>query len=563
MEQRPDPTVPALLWLCAAAVVHYSSYQGASTVAEIGHGKGELRQFAAAARSLVKGPENAMEVTFVDPTAPELPPTPQTAQTTPPPPPPKPTAEVKKAPPRSEEKKPDVPRPVAPKPDAPKPDLPRPDAPRPPEPPPADKRVAVQQHVEDKNQKDNPDAQHIGDDANHVKEETQARITAHDQNDKNPSPGTNVGPSKEVGNADKTRVADSEDRPGSDKAPPGEKSPKADQQPQPEQRPRAAPEARPAAAPPGQQGRSGPSEPARPAPTAPPTQAPPEQKPAASPDTKSDPKGNYVINPFRSGEPSPSASASAGPVPTASAPIYTLPKLGGMSGSKGGVNFNLTPGAAIAAIGAENLRREREADGERRKSAHRGNWKASPIDKWRASIENYVASVKAGNTTALNTARVPFATFLNHIHNRLHPIFADDFLWSLDNLPKDHPLNRKLATSLEVVVDGEHGRIVRMGITRTSGVTAFDIAALDSMERASGRGFGKPPPAILSPDGNVYLHWEFHRTPEIACTTGNARPFILKGPPAGSSPIPPRAPEVPTERGKAGQAPGVTQGKSG
>ncbi|MCS6900482.1 MAG: hypothetical protein RMJ98_12670, partial [Myxococcales bacterium] len=322
---------------------------------------------------------------------------------------------------------------------------------------------------------------------------------------------------------------------------------------------------------PGQDGRGSPPQPIQPSlPTPPLPPAPPEQQPAASPETKNDSKGNYVINPFRSSEevkPSTSARATP-PAPTASTPFYTLPKLGGPPGPTGGVSFNLTHGAAIAAIGVDNLHRERELDGERRKSAHRGSWKASPIDKWRAAIENYVASVKPGNTTALNTARVPFATFLNHIHNRLHPIFADDFLWSLNDLPKEHPLNRKLSTSLEVVVDGEHGRIVRMGITKTSGVTAFDIAALDSMERASGgphRGFGKPPPAILSPDGNVYLHWEFHRIPEIACTTGNARPFILKEPPdkGGAPKAPPRAPDIPVERGKAGQAPGVKPGDSG
>jgi hypothetical protein len=571
MERRPDPTIPAILWLCAAAVVHYSSYQGAATVAEVGHSKLELRQFAAAVRGLVKAPDDAMEVTFVDPTAPE--------STAPEPPQPPPTPTAPKPEKKPEAKKPDEKKPEAKKPDEKPPEKkldllkppPTPPPPKPPPPPPPDKRVAVQQHVDDKKQKDNPDAKQIADDANHVKDETQARITSRDRNDKDPSPGANAGPSREVGNADKTKVADSEDRPGSDKMPPGEKSPKNDpivKSPKAPQAPNTS-EAKPATAPPGQNGRSGPAEPARPAPTAPPPPTAPPQPPAASPDTKDSPKGNYVINPFRSGETNPAASSSAAPpAPTAKVPIYSLPKLGGQPGPKGGVNFNLTPGAAIAAIGVETIKRERELDGERRKSAHRGNWKASPIDKWRASIENYVASVKPGNTTALNTARVPFATFLNHIHNRLHPIFADDFLWSLNDLPKDHALNRKLSTSLEVVVDGERGSIVRMGITKTSGVTAFDIAALDAMERASGgsgRGFGKPPPAILSPDGNVYLHWEFHRTPEVACTTGNARPFILKTPPngSGSPATPPRAPEVPTERGKTGQGSGVKPGNSG
>ncbi|HEY1534796.1 MAG TPA: hypothetical protein VGF76_12285, partial [Polyangiaceae bacterium] len=60
--------------------------------------------------------------------------------------------------------------------------------------------------------------------------------------------------------------------------------------------------------------------------------------------------------------------------------------------------------------------------------------------------------------------------------------------------------------------------------------------------------FGTPPREIVSPDGNVYLHWEFHRNSE-ACSTFNARPFILKAQP-GTAPTevtPPAAPSDPSE----------------
>jgi hypothetical protein len=72
--------------------------------------------------------------------------------------------------------------------------------------------------------------------------------------------------------------------------------------------------------------------------------------------------------------------------------------------------------------------------------------------------------------------------------------------------------------------------VLKMGVVRTSGITAFDIAALDSVQRSSP--FGKPPKAIVSPDGNVYFHWEFHRDPVFACSTINARPFMLNVPPS-------------------------------
>ena len=68
------------------------------------------------------------------------------------------------------------------------------------------------------------------------------------------------------------------------------------------------------------------------------------------------------------------------------------------------------------------------------------------------------------------------------------------------------------------------GHLKKMGIVKTSGITAFDIAALDSVDRA--QPFGPPPNAIVSPDGNVYLWWEFHRDEVYACSTQGARPLF-------------------------------------
>jgi hypothetical protein len=208
-----------------------------------------------------------------------------------------------------------------------------------------------------------------------------------------------------------------------------------------------------------------------------------------------------------------------------------------------GVNLNLTSDSVVAVVGQDRLTKERMADGERRKSAHRGSWQNSSFERWRAAIENYVSTVKPGNQTALNTARSPFGTYLVSIHNRIHPIFAEDFLGSLDGLPTNHPMNEPtLITRLEIVLNRDDGHVIKMGVVRTSGITAFDIAALDSVQRASP--FGKPPKAIVSPDGNVYFHWEFHRDPVFACSTINARPFLINSPPP-TEPTEPKGPTPP------------------
>jgi TonB family protein len=189
---------------------------------------------------------------------------------------------------------------------------------------------------------------------------------------------------------------------------------------------------------------------------------------------------------------------------------------------------NLNQNAVATIVGADNMRKLRENDGERIKSQHRGSWQASSLDRWKSAIENYVSSVKPGNQTALNTAQVPFASYLNGMHNRIHPIFADSFLESLDSYPSTHPMNdQHLVTRLEIVLTKE-GRLKKMGVVKTSGITAFDVEALDAVDRA--QPFGPAPNAIVSPDGNVYLHWEFHRVEVYACSTQGARPFLLNVP---------------------------------
>lgn len=215
----------------------------------------------------------------------------------------------------------------------------------------------------------------------------------------------------------------------------------------------------------------------------------------------------------------------------------------GAPGEPGEPNLNLTMPGFEAAIGKDKLAQERAADGAARRSAHRGKWDKNNFGRYKAAIENYEPTVKVGNQTALNTAQSAFATYLNTIHNRLHPIFAEEFLASLERLPEGHSFNQNLVTHLEIVLSKDEGKIVRMGVTKASGMTAFDIVALNSMNRSSP--FGKSPDAIVSHDGKVYLHWEFHRDPYDACSTRNAYPYILAAPKSGPPPIAPVPPVGP------------------
>ena len=413
-----------------------------------------------------------------------------------------------------------------------------------------DKRIAVRQHAK-ADQADNPNAHFIANDANHVKEESVAQLTSHDRDDENPTPAkAHSGSATDPGDSDKNKVAEADEHLGQERKAPGERGLEYDVQH--DARPMEASATHRIQGPRAQLApRSGGDGQGTPSETEP--QLAPGNTAPPSPNVVSSDDSHWTFNIART--PGQGDEQATGPgsvsrkleLPSTSHANRAF-GLGGNPGP-GQVNLNLTNRGVVAVVGADELRRERESDGERRRSEHRGVFTASNFERWRSAIENYVSSVKAGNQTALNTAAVPFATYLNGMHNRIHPIFADSFLAGLDNLPPTHVLNdRRLITKLEIVLSRD-GHIVKMGIVKTSGVTAFDIAALDSVQRASP--FGPAPSAIVSADGQVYLHWEFHRDEVYACSTMNARPFMLNSPPAPpeQQPGPIHTPTGPQERG--------------
>jgi hypothetical protein len=569
-----DPNIPLFLWVAAAIVAHLTWGGGAEQVAEVFEERADVRRFAASVQQQLRR-RFTSEIALLEEPVTELsehelddeprnvdgPPDDDTAKKVDPPkiqPPDKPEPDPVPTAERAKKEK------VKPEPDKAKPKdekekpKPEPEPEKTPELPQekqqAPQRVAVVQHVEDKNQADNPDAEFLGDDNNRAREQTQARVTATDQDNEKPSPGSqHSGPSEEPGDSHVTDVAQSDDSPGELNRAPSEDKLAASKEAVSVSQPQGIPEVAgrvqrgPERTDSGEKGQT--------------AQSASRAEQAMDP-TQSSPSGEYQLAKERQERLARAAREARRHRPSAAAgdPDRPLDLLGlGAEGrTERGVNLNLTPGTALAAIGQDQLEREIRADGERRRSKHQGSWKAVGIERWRPAIENYVATVKLGNQTALNTAAAPFATYLNRIHNRLHPIFAVNYLGFLDGLPGSAGLHDKdMKTNLEIVLSQSNGSIVKMGVTRTSGVTAFDISALESVQRASP--FGAPPPSIVSPDGNVYLHWEFHRNPLFACSTYFARPYIIKVPQKTAPPRvdPPAGPFGPEE-----EPPPAKQGSS-
>ena len=550
-----DSNIPIFLWVATALLAHLVWGGGASKMSRLFEETLDIKRFAQSVQRQVRG-SGTVEISLLDESAPdpaepkELPeqvdPNKPSEQASDPNDEPGPTDDSKQAK-EEQPKKEDEPEVEPNKPEPPKLELKNEAKKEEAKPEPlkelpkmqAKKRVAVVQNVEDKNQKDNPNAAHIADQANRVKQETQARITATDQNDKKPTPGgAHSGPTKNPGNSDESRVAQSDEHEGEpNKAPTSQDDPDKPEKTASSQAPPPSP-GREQKAPGQENGSAASKRPGTAAAQRGQTERAAKEEVAPDPEPTSSDNGNWAVAEARAARAAQKARKARKkrlPPMKGSGGASDMLGLGALGTTSSGVNLNLSPQQAFAAIGRDRLVKEKKRDAERRKSAHRGSWKALGIERWRASIENYVASVKPGNQTALNTARVPFATYLNTVHNRLHPIFADSFLASLEALPAAHPMNRpEIKTDLEIVLDKDEGKLVRMGVTHTSGVTAFDIAALESVKRASP--FGAPPGEIVSPDGRVYFHWEFYRNPFYACSTYFAHPFILKGAPKSAPP---------------------------
>lgn len=544
-----DVTIPLGLWICAAICAHFVLSTGGLVVAKMHDDRSELWKLSREASSLAKMQDQTFEVALSDSnddkkdeSASPPPPEPPVAQ------PPAPKAEL---PPKPQEKpqekkppKPEERRVIVIKKDEEKKPAVMPEDPL------KDRRIAVRQHAK-ANQEDNPNAKFIADEANHVAEETVATQTSHDRDDQNPTPGGNhPGADKQPGDSDKTRIAESEEHAGEKNRAPGERGTDFDVVHEPKLPPRDL-QAQQLPRPPQTAAANSPPPLAAARAASPPPSSAPGGAAPASPEVQTAPGGDWSFHP-----PTPGGAPGSKPSPAnPSAPggkLYQIAGLGRTS-APGTMNINLNANQVASIVGADNLRRLREADGERRKSEHRGSWVASGFERWRSAIENYISSVKPGNQTSLNTAAVPFASYLNGMHNRIHPIFADAFLESLDTLPQGHPLNDShLVTRLEIVLTKE-GHLKKMGIVKTSGITAFDIAALDSVDRA--QPFGPAPGAIVSPDGNVYLHWEFHRDEVYACSTIGARPFILNNQPKPEE-QPPAAPTPTSPTRERGAPPG-------
>ena len=152
---------------------------------------------------------------------------------------------------------------------------------------------------------------------------------------------------------------------------------------------------------------------------------------------------------------------------------------------------------------------------------------AVKVDDWAAQIAGYRPQANGGRPVAWEGAQSDLDGYLDGVHACVHAAFASSFLRSLRDLPAGHPLaDPELATTVELVIEGESGRLADVGVVASSGVPEFDAAAVAAFNGAFP--LAPPPAASLSSDERLYVTWELHRRPEDACKREQARPWKLR-----------------------------------
>ena len=206
----------------------------------------------------------------------------------------------------------------------------------------------------------------------------------------------------------------------------------------------------------------------------------------------------------------------------------------GKPGRKGapGLRTNLSFDDYERIVGKDKVDAE-TALARRTMSKRKGRWDKK-LAAIKSALENFTPDVRPGNQTALKTRADPFAKFIARMHRRIHELWGFGFLEDLDDKASDHEFNNwDLWTNIEVSIDPD-GTVHKVTIAKTSGVLAFDVAAIDTLDSASP--YEETPEAIRSVDGRVYLRWGFYRNWR-QCGTFNVEPYILTEVPTGEEAI--------------------------
>lgn len=142
------------------------------------------------------------------------------------------------------------------------------------------------------------------------------------------------------------------------------------------------------------------------------------------------------------------------------------------------------------------------------------------------ALKSFSQNVRPGNHVGVNPKSGAFGSYIGAIHQKIHGRWAHGYLMDLDlHEPAGSPMNDpNLNTTLEFVIRATDGVVESVHIVRSSGQLRFDAQAV-AVAHAIGP-HPNPPPSLVSPDGRVYVHWNFWRD-QRQCGLFGARIYLV------------------------------------
>jgi TonB family protein len=135
------------------------------------------------------------------------------------------------------------------------------------------------------------------------------------------------------------------------------------------------------------------------------------------------------------------------------------------------------------------------------------NFQQAPMP---STINDPLTNIPIGSFTALNTNRYLFYSFYSRIEDQIRFHWVEKVRESIQRRPRIPPGERSRevwVTELEIVLDRK-GHFVKADVARSSGIDAFDYAAIDAFRE--GAPIPNPPEDLIEVDGLIHIQYAFN-----------------------------------------------------
>jgi TonB family protein len=110
--------------------------------------------------------------------------------------------------------------------------------------------------------------------------------------------------------------------------------------------------------------------------------------------------------------------------------------------------------------------------------------------------------------------------FIDGMHRRIHPLFSDVYLPSLEGRALSDPVNQGIVVATADIRVRFDGSLDEVHLSRPSRVPEFDRSVLDSITQSAPF---PPPPLSIVHDGTITVRWIFARPELLACNATAVR----------------------------------------